>query len=247
MHGTSAIVTGGAQGIGKGIAQALTAAGMAVVILDRDAKAGRETAAELHAARFVEGDAASEADVRAAVRAAGLGGRRLRAAVANAGIFLHGPPEKFSRRAWDRMLAVNLTGGFLLAKAAAPQLRRHAGAMVLVSSVRAFQAEPGWEAYCATKAGIVGLTQALALSLAPDVRVNCVSPGWVPTDAWQRSDRRRKPKLSAQDRSLQPIGRVGSPTDIAALVRFLLSEEAGFITGSHYVIDGGLSRKLAAT
>lgn len=246
MRDYAALVTGGAQGIGKGIAQALAEAGMHVVILDGDRRAGRETAAEIERALYVEGDAAEEADVREAVRQAQRRGRGLYAAVANAGIFKHGPLERFPLADWNRMLAVNLTGAFVLAKAAARALSAHRGAMVLVSSIRGWQAEPGWEAYCATKGGLLGLAPALALSLGPRVRVNCVSPGWVPTEAWQRSDRRRRPRLSRADQAQQPVGRVGTPTDIAALVRFLLSPAAAFMTGSNVVADGGLSRKLPA-
>jgi NAD(P)-dependent dehydrogenase (short-subunit alcohol dehydrogenase family) len=246
MRGFSAVVTGGAQGIGKAIAQALACDGMQVVILDHNRRAGREAAGEIAGSIFVEGDAASEADVAAAVRVA-TRGPRLCAAVANAGIFLHGPLGKFSLADWNRMLAVHLTGAFLLAKAASRALADNRGSLVLMSSVRASQSEPGWDAYCAAKGGLVGLTQALAVSLAPKVRVNCVLPGWIPTEEWQESRRRKRPRLSAQDQALQPIGRVGSPRDIGALVRYLVSPQAGFITGAQVVADGGLSRKLPAT
>lgn len=247
MRGFGAVVTGGAQGIGKGIAEALAGAGMQVVILDVDVRAGREAAAEIEGALFVEGDAADEADVTEAVRVANRRGLGLYAAVANAGIFTHGPVERFARRDWDRVLAVNLTGAFLLAKTAARALAATCGSLVMISSIRARQAEAGWEAYCASKGGLVGLMQSLAISLAPRVRVNCVSPGWVPTEGWQQSRKRRTPRLSDEDQKLQPIGHVGSPPDIATLVRFLVSPEARFITGADVVADGGLSRKLPAT
>jgi len=247
MQEHSAVVTGGAQGIGKGIALALASAGLRVVILDVNRRAGRETAEEIKDVTFVEGDAADERAVREAVRVASRRGRGLYAAVANAGIFTRGAVTRFSRRDWDRLIAVNLTGAFLLAKAAARPLAAHKGSLVVVASIRAHQSEPSWEAYCASKGGLVALTQALAVSLAPKVRVNCVSPGWVPTDLWQERSRRRAPQLSEADRKLQPVGRTGSPTDIGALVRFLVSPEAAFITGTEVVADGGLSRKLPAT
>ena len=246
MRGFSAVVTGGAQGIGKGIALALAGAGLRVVILDTNRRAGREAAAEIDGAVYVEGDTADEADVVAAVREANRG-MSLYAAVANAGIFTQGPLAKFSRKDWDRMLAVHLTGAFLLAKAAHRALANNRGSLVLIASVRAAQAEPHWDAYCAAKGGLVGLTQSLAVSLAPRVRVNCVSPGWIPTEEWQESRRRTRPELSAEDQKLQPVGRVGTPDDIGALVRFLVSPEAGFITGAEVVADGGLSRKLPNT
>jgi NAD(P)-dependent dehydrogenase (short-subunit alcohol dehydrogenase family) len=246
VRGFSAVVTGGAQGIGKGIALALAGAGLRVVILDTNRRAGRETAAEIEGAVYVEGDTAEEPDVVAAVREANRG-MSLYAAVANAGIFAHGPLARFSRKDWDRMLAVHLTGAFLLAKAAHRALANNRGSMVLIASVRAAQAEAHWDAYCAAKGGLVGLAQSLAVSLAPRVRVNCVSPGWIPTEEWQESRRRTRPKLSAADQKLQPIGRVGTPEDIGALVRFLVSPEAGFITGAEVVADGGLSRLLPAS
>ena len=247
LRGHAALVTGGAQGIGKGITLARASAGMRVVILDVNRRAGRETAEEIRDVTFVEGDASEERDVRAAVRVAQRTGRGLYAAVANAGVFTRGSVTRFSRKDWDRLMAVNLTAAFLLAKNSARALGSHRGSLVIVASIRAHQSEPSWDAYCASKGGLVGLTQALAVSLAPKVRVNCVSPGWVPTEQWQERARARPPKLSAADRKLQPIGRTGSPVDIGSLVRFLVSPEANFITGAEVVADGGLSRKLPAT
>lgn len=242
----SAVVTGGAQGIGKAISAALIARGLHVVMLDVNREAGRAAERELSGATqalFVRGDAADERAVRAAISAARRLGP-LRAAVANAGISIPKPVTKLSLREWNRVLGVNLSGGFLLAKHAAAQLRRERGAMVLIASTRALMSEPDWEAYGASKGGVVALTHALALSLGPDVRVNCVSPGWIATDAWQAPSRRKTPKLSTQDHAQHPAGRVGRPEDIAAAVSYLLSEEAGFVTGANLVIDGGMTRKM---
>ena len=91
----------------------------------------------------------------------------------------------------------------------------------------------------------MALAHSLAISLGPQVRVNCVSPGWIATDAWQRSDRRRLPQLSAEDHAQHPVGRVGIPEDVGSLVRYLLSREAGFITGANFVVDGGMTRKMS--
>ena len=248
MDGSSAVITGGAQGIGKAIGAALTHVGMHVVLLDVDAAAGRAAQKELTTERaeavFLHGDSSSEGAIRKAVAIARRLGTGLHAAVANTGISISKPVERLTLREWNRVLAVNLTSAFLLAKHAAPLLRRSKGAMVLIGSSRALMSEPHWEAYGASKGGVVALTHALAMSLGPEVRVNCVSPGWVPTDAWQAPARRREPKLSKADHEQHPAGRAGRPEDIAALVRFLLSSEAGFITGAHHVADGGMTRKM---
>ena len=243
----SAVVTGGAQGIGKAISTALLNDGLHVVMLDRDRAAGRAAVAEWPAsstkAVFVHGDASSPTAVKAAIAAARRLGT-LTAAVANTGISIPKPIARLTLAEWNRVLAVNLTAGFLLAKTAAPLLARNQGAMVLIGSTRSVMSEPDWEAYGASKGGVVALTHALAMSLGPAVRVNCVSPGWIATDAWQAPAKRKVPKLSAADHAQHPAGRVGRPEDIAALVRFLLSAEAGFITGAHYVVDGGMTRKM---
>lgn len=245
MENYSALVTGGAQGIGKAICSSLVQAGMQVLLLDNDRVAGRAAEQELGPqAHFLHGDAASEADVRRAVAQAQKLGRGLHAAVANTGISIKKPVTRLTLKQWRRVQAVNLDAPFLLAKHAAPKLKKSRGAMVLIGSSRALMSEPDWEAYGASKGGVVALAHALAISLGPEVRVNCVSPGWVATEAWQRPDRRKAPKLSAQDHAQHPAGRVGRPEDVAALVRFLLSPEAGFITGAHYLADGGMTRKM---
>ena len=246
----SAIVTGGAQGIGKAITQALVNAGYFVVIVDADARAAREACGELggelgaERVHAVVGSAGDDAVIREAVKRAGRLGKGLAAAVANAGVSRFKSLAKLSLKEWNEVLAINLTGGFLLAKHAAPKLARHGGAMVLVASSRALQSEADTLAYSASKGGVVALTHSLAISLGPQIRVNCVSPGWIATDAWQRSDRRRRPQLSAADHAQHPVGRVGVPEDVASLVRYLLSSEAGFITGANFVVDGGMTRKM---
>jgi NAD(P)-dependent dehydrogenase (short-subunit alcohol dehydrogenase family) len=246
MDDTSAIVTGGANGIGKAITAELLRVGVHVVMLDVDARAGRIAQKELTNDRaeavFLHGDAASEAAIRKAVSVASRLGSGLHAAVANTGISIHKSVAKLSLREWNRVLAVNLTSAFLLAKHAAPRLRKSRGGMVLIGSSRAVMSEPAWEAYGASKGGVVALTHALAMSLGPQVRVNCVSPGWIATDAWQA--RPREPRLSKADHAQHPVGRVGRPEDIATLVRFFLSEESGFVTGAHVLADGGMTRKM---
>jgi len=242
----AALVTGGAQGIGLAIARALLDAGLAVVIVDSDTAAGAEAEADLRdsgGAHFIAGDAADEGVIQRAVAKADALGRGLYAAVGNTGISVAKPVTELTLDEWNRVLAVNLTSHFLLAKYAAAALNRRHGAMVLTASTRAYQSEPGWEAYGASKGGVVALTHALAMSLGP-VRVNCVCPGWIETGHWQRSDRRSAPEHSDADRAQHAVGRVGTPEDIALMVRHLLSPAAGFITGQSFVVDGGMTRKM---
>jgi NAD(P)-dependent dehydrogenase (short-subunit alcohol dehydrogenase family) len=245
----TALVTGGAQGIGKGLCHRFLEAGWHVIAADVDEDAGRQALAELGAAgrlHFIHCDVAEETQVAACVAetVARTGG--LTALVNNAGIASPelGPPEALALACWNRMLAVNLTGPFLMAKHAIPHLRARRGAIVNIASTRALQSEPHTEAYAATKGGVVALTHALAMSLGPEVRVNCVSPGWIDVTAWQKAPPYSPATLRPADHAQHPVGRVGTPADIAALVLFLVSDAAGFVTGQNFVVDGGMTRKM---
>lgn len=247
MNDHAAIVTAGAQGIGLACSKVLIAAGMHVLMIDSDGPAGREAVKTLgERAHFLKGDVADEKLIATAVKNANGLGKGLRSVVSNAGIMIRKPVEQLTLAEWNRALAVNLTPAYLLAHHAAPLLKKSRGgaAMVLIASSRAEQSEADTESYSASKGGLVALSHALAISLGPKVRVNCVSPGWIDTSQWQRADRRRRPQLSRADHAQHPVGRVGRPEDVAALVRFLLSDEAGFITGGHYLVDGGMTRKM---
>ena len=172
-------------------------------------------------------------------------GGRLDAVINNAGIANPetGPIEDLSLADWQRRLDVNLTGPFLVTKHAVPHLRDSRGAIVNLASTRALQSEPETEAYAATKGGVVALTHALAMSLGPDIRVNCISPGWIDTRAFQGQPEGVLP-LAQTDHRQHPAGRVGRPEDIASLVAYLISPAAGFITGQNFVVDGGMVRKM---
>lgn len=243
----TAVITGGAQGIGKATAKRLLANGMNVVIADADAEAGAETAAEyerLGNIRFIACDVSDETQVRDLFDATVKEFRGIDALVNNAGISRFKPLAETSLADWNAVIGVNLSGTFLCSKYAAFQLRVARGAIVNIASTRALMSEPDTEAYAASKGGIVSLTHALAMSLGPQVRVNCICPGWIEVGDWEKSSRRTTPHHSEQDRLQHPVGRVGVPEDIAALVAYLISREAGFITGANFVVDGGMTRKM---
>jgi NAD(P)-dependent dehydrogenase (short-subunit alcohol dehydrogenase family) len=225
----AALVTGGARGIGKAIAHALLLRGYRVAVAD-NAPGGRRPGV-----LFRRCDVSREADVRACVRAVLREFGRLDVLINNAGLANPADPpvDRLALAAWNRRLAVNLTGPFLVAKHCAAHLRRARGAIVNIASTRALQSEPDTEAYAASKGGLVALTHALAMSLGPQVRVNCISPGWI-----------AKAPVREKDHAQHPVGRVGRPEDVAELVAYLVSSRSGFVTGQNFIIDGGMTRKM---
>lgn len=231
----AAIVTGAAGGIGRAVAARLAGQGWQVTLADIDADAASGAAAEINAAA-VACDVGSEADVERLVAVARARMGRIDAIVSNAGISAFGPLPQTTLESWNRVLATNLTATFLLAKAAAADLKAAHGAIVTIASTRAHMSEPGTLAYSASKGGLVALTHALAITMAPDVRVNCVSPGWIDTG--------KHGPLKPSDHAQHPAGRVGRPEDIAAAVAYFLSDEAAFITGAELIVDGGMTRKM---
>ncbi len=250
----TAIVTGGAQGIGKGIVEHLLGDGWRVVAIDSDAEAISDLAGELPVIELlaVRAGVGSESQVAKAFdrlkawneKAGEPAGIDL--LVSNAGVAdpVSGPIEELDLKRWRQWQDSHVTGAFLMVRAAVPLLRMRKGAIVLMASTRALQSEPECEAYATAKGGLCAMAHALAISLGPDIRVNAILPGWIETGPWQKAAKRIEAKHRPIDREQHPAGRVGTPRDIAATVAFLASEGAGFITGQQFVVDGGMTRKM---
>ena len=227
--GPVALVTGGARGIGAAIAARLARDGYRLVIADLYAPEGAILG------RHVTCDVSNESDVAALITNIRAREGQLDALVCNAGINVRKSVEELTLAEWSHVLATNLTSSFLLARSAAALLRAGKGAIVTIASTRAHMSEPDTEAYAASKGGLVALTHALAISLGPDIRVNCISPGWIHA---------KGPSPRPEDHADHPAGRVGTAEDVAALAAFLLGPESGFITGDEFTVDGGMTRKM---
>ena len=232
MAGTGrvALVTGGANGIGRAVAGRLARDGWRVVAADR-----QEARPDHPAVRGVRADVSDEAAVAALLDGVRRREGRLDALVSNAGFMVRKPLRELALAEWNAVLGTNLTATFLLARAAEAMLREAKGAVVTIASTRARQSEPDTESYAASKGGLVALTHALAVSLGPGVRANCISPGWIDT-----AGEAQRPEDHAQ----HPAGRVGRPEDVAALAAWLLGPESGFVTGAEFVLDGGMTRRM---
>jgi NAD(P)-dependent dehydrogenase (short-subunit alcohol dehydrogenase family) len=233
-----AIVTGAARGIGRAVAQRLLDDGWRVGVVDLPGPGLKRTyARHPRAAVLIEGDVADEKTALRAVEAVTRQFGRLDALVSNAGIMVRKPLRQLTLAEWHKVLDTNLTAAFVFARAAEKPLRAAGGAIVTIASTRALMSEPNTESYSASKGGLLALTHALAISLGPDVRVNCVSPGWIVADP--------KEKPRRQEHLQHPAGRAGKPEDIAEIVAYLIDRKrAGFVTGANFVVDGGMTRKM---
>jgi NAD(P)-dependent dehydrogenase (short-subunit alcohol dehydrogenase family) len=238
VGGKAVIVTGAGHGIGASIARRLASEDWQVLCADIDRDSALGIAANIGAAA-VQCDVGSEVEVERLVALARTRFGRLDAIVSNAGIGKFAPLAETSLEDWNRVLATNLTAAFLLAKSAAADLRQKRGSMLLIGSTRAHMSEPDTLAYSASKGGLLALAHALAITLAPEVRVNAISPGWIDTG--------RHAALKPSDHAQHPVGRVGQPDDVATAASYLLSDAAGFVTGAELIIDGGMTRKMIYT
>lgn len=236
--GRAAIVTGGAAGIGAGIAARLAAEGAHLSLWDQDAAALAKTAAALGAAHTVALDVTDAAAVAAAAEGAAAALGRIDILIASAGITgPNAPVRDYPIEAWDRVIDVNLNGVFYCDRAVVPYMERNGyGRIVNIASIAGKEGNPKASAYSASKAGVIGLTKSLGKELAgSDIRVNCVTPAAVRTAIFDQMT----PQHIEYMLSKIPLGRFGLIEEVAALVCWLASEEASFSTGAVFDVSGG--------
>jgi 3-oxoacyl-[acyl-carrier protein] reductase len=242
LQGKVAIVTGGAQGIGRQIALTLANAGADVVISDVQKAGAEEAAAQVavsgRRSLALQVDVTSSVEVEGMVRSTVDQMGRLDILVCNAGITRDTLLIRMKEDDWNRVLDVNLKGAFLCMKAAAPILsKQRSGRIIAIASVVAVLGNAGQANYAASKAGLIGLTKTVAREYASrGITVNAVAPGFIDTAMTQALSEKVREELLRQI----PLGRLGTPEDVAAAVRFLASDAAGYLTGQVIHVNGGM-------
>ena len=237
LTGKRVLITGGASGIGAATAARFLEEGSAVCVLDRDAKGRQQIQHQLpDLAGTVDADVSNLKQVQAAVEDAVrmMGG--LDVVINNAGISIRHDFLEITPEEWDKVIAVNLTGVFYVAQSAARHMWKHEGGVILqTASTNGIMGYPYYADYNATKAGVIELTRSMALELAPKIRVCAVAPGYVLTPM-QRAE--YSDEMLEQVNSKIPLHRHAKPEEIAALFAFLASDDAAYMTGHVYTIDG---------
>ena len=234
MTNRTAFVTGASRGIGRAIAKALGEAGTRVILAARDSAKLEEVAYEIPGAMCIAIDLASPESIKEAFAKAGP----VDILVNNAGITKDGLAMRMKKEDWDAVLATNLTGAFLAIQQVLPgMLKQRWGRIINISSIVGETGNPGQSNYVASKAGLIGLTKSLAQEIASrTVTVNAVAPGFIETDMTSALSEEMKNNLLTHI----PLRRFGKVEDVAAAVRFLASEEAGYITGHVLDVNGGM-------
>jgi meso-butanediol dehydrogenase / (S,S)-butanediol dehydrogenase / diacetyl reductase len=243
-----AVVTGSAHGIGRATALRLASEGAHVAVIDVRDDEGELVALECRRAggegRFYHCDVTSPAEVAAVIQRIATDLGTIDVLHANAGRLRAGTVLETDLDEWSRILAVNVTGMYLVIRAAIPVMRRGDAAIVTTGSISGLFGEPALTAYTASKAAVVNMTRSLAIDLASDgIRVNCVCPGWVDTgfnDPQFEHDQMTPDDITALIDRTVPMRRQGEPAEMAAAVAFLASADASYITGQTLVVDGGL-------
>jgi NAD(P)-dependent dehydrogenase (short-subunit alcohol dehydrogenase family) len=241
------VVTGGAQGIGRAVVETAVREGARVILLDVDVAVGEETAAAAGAG-FHAVDITDEAAVGAAFAAVVAEHGAVHVLVNNAGRNVYGDPVRMTSGEWDEVFAVDLKAAWLCARAVLPgMISARRGSIVNVASLHARLTQAGMFPYAAAKSGLVGLTRSLALEVGPyGIRVNAISPGYTRTalvdEYFARSD---DPTLERQVLDAHPLGRIGTPQEIAEVACFLASDAASYVTGADWAVDGGLGARFA--
>jgi NAD(P)-dependent dehydrogenase (short-subunit alcohol dehydrogenase family) len=252
LAGRVALVTGAGEGIGRGCALTLAEAGSDVLVNDLNPATGEATAAAVRQkgrrSRFLSADVSDPAAVQAMVEQLQTDFPALHVLVNNAGCNLHKGIAETTPEEWDRVLGVDLKGIYLVTRAALPLLRNAGSASVInIASVHATMTIADITAYAAAKGGVVAMGRSLAQELGPlGIRVNSISPGFTRTPMVERWLASTPDPQAAMERvnSYHPLGRIGTPEDIGAMVAFLASDLAGNITGANITIDGGLTARL---
>lgn len=243
------IITGGAQGIGKCLCKRFLEENYHVHFLDIDAVAGNETLEELKYIStdidFHTCDVANPEQLEKSISSICKQAGSINLLINNTGIGDNQSLDLRKIETWDKIINTNLRSAYLSTRFALPSFASPA-AIINISSTRAIMSEPGTEPYAASKAGLLGLTHSLAVSLSSrKIRVNAISPGWIDVSEWKKKSIREKALLRPEDHTQHPAGRVGQPEDIAELALFLADEKkSGFITGQNLICDGGMTKKM---
>ena len=237
------VITGGAQGIGRGVAMAYAKCGAKVVIADTQYERGKQLEKELqtrgYTALFIQTDVSKEQEIVSLMKQTVDHFGTINILINNAGTFQCASPYDLSMEDWNQVIQTNLSSVFFCSREAAKVMRynENGGSIVSMASTRAMMSEPFTEVYAATKGGIVALSHALARSLGPDkITVNCISPGWIETHDYEG--------LRDIDHTQHLSGRVGTPDDIAQACLYLTNPANNFVTGTNLTIDGGMTKKM---